>query len=206
MNTKSWGMMTATCVALLLTAPALGQVVRETGTNSIAGLLDSFNPADSFGFSSRGNEILFADVDSEIYQVQGRRGGDHDDDGGCGSHTAVVSQNDENGGCGDDGGGPGGLCLQVFDSAANMICWADRPARPGWQRDPALACPLPFTQSSTSYQLRVSLKEGGCGPGGGGHESLSSAASPEAPGTPYIVNWSLRRVATDGSLVSQSNR
>ncbi len=206
MNNKSMAVAAATCVALLVAAPVQGQVVRETDINSIAGLLDAFNTADTFGFSSRGNEILFADVDSEIYQVQGRRGSDHDDEGGCGTHTTMVSQHVENGGCGDDDGGVGGLCLQVFDPAGIMICWADRPARPGWQRDPALVCPLPFTQSNSSYQLRIIRKEGSCGPGGHGHQSAFMAVSSEDPGISYIINWSLRRVATDGDLKSQSNR
>jgi hypothetical protein len=201
----------AFAAAALLATPALGQVVRETDTSSLAGLLDAYwNPADSFTFSSRGGEILFADVDAEIYQVRGRKGGDHEDDeGDCGGHSAdeasTGATHDDEGHT--DDGGPGGLCLQVLDAMGNMLCWADRPARPGWQRDPALACPLPAARGNAAYQLRVSLKVGGCGPGGsGGHPTSALAAPMDGPGTPYVLNWSLRRIATDGQLQNQANR
>lgn len=210
MNAKSLTTITLGCTLALLVASATGQVVRETGTNSIAGLLDTYNPADSFSFSSQGNEVLFADVDAEIYQVQGRRGGSHDDDeGGCGSHDTAAITTSANDGHDDHeaSGGPGGLCLQVFDAAGTMICWADRPARPGWQRDPALACPLPSARGAASYELRISVKTGGCGPGGhDGHEPVFAAAPTDGPGIPYLINWSLRRISSDGPLLSQSNR
>lgn len=219
MNTKLMGLATlAFTAAALLATPAFGQVVRETDTNSLAGVLDAYwNPADSFTFASRGNEILFADVDAEIYQMRGRKGGDHEESGeeghdagggpppvtGPGEHE----DHEEGDGCADDGGGPGGLCLQVLDAAGNMLCWADRPARPGWQRDPALACPLPEVRGNAEYQLRVSLKAGGCGPGGtGGHDASTLAAPVDGPGTPYVLNWSLRRIAADGRLQNQASR
>lgn len=211
MNTKSRVLATLACAAAaLLATPVLGQVVRESETRSLAGVLDDWNPTDSFSFSSRGNEVLFADVDAEIYQVQGRRGGSHDDDeGGCGGHdTAAITASADDGH--DDhaaSAGPGGLCLQVFDAAGTMICWADRPARPGWQRDPALACPLPSAQGVANYELRISVKTGGCGPGGhDGHEPVFTAAPSGGPNIPYMINWSLRRISSDGPLLSQSNR
>jgi len=214
MNTKSMGLATLACAAAALFAtPALGQVVRETDTNSLAGVLDSnWNPADSFAFQSKGGEVLFADVDAEIFQVKGRRGGDHGEEhdteaaassGGSSSHED-GSTHVEGDGC---GGGPGGLCLQVIDSVSTMICWADRPLRPGWQRDPAIACPLPESGRPAQYQLRVSLKSGGCGPGGaGGDDAVTMAAPSEGTITPYVLNWSLRRVADDGALLNQSVR
>ena len=211
MNTKSSGLAALACLAAaLLASPALGQVVRETDTNSLAGVLDAYwNPADSFAFQSRGGELLFADVDAEIFQVKGRKGGAHDDEEDCGGHesgevvTAAADDHEDH----DDAGGPGGICLQVIDAAGTMICWADRPARPGWQRDPAIACPLPGSGTPAQYQLRVSLKSGGCGPGAaGGHDAALAAAPAEGAVTPYLLSWSLRRVADDGGLLLQSVR
>ena len=211
MNRKSLGLATLACAAAVLFAtPALGQVVRETDTNSLAGVLDSYwNPDDSFAFQSKGGEVLFADVDAEIFQVKGRKGGSHDDEEDCGGHdsgelvTAAADDHEDH----DDAGGPGGMCLQVINSAGTMICWADRPARPGWQRDPAIACPLPDSGRPAQYHLRVSLKSGGCGPGGaGGHDAVVMAAPSDGAVTPYVLNWSLRRVADDGALLNQSVR
>jgi hypothetical protein len=205
MNIKLLGLATLACTAAaLLATPAIGQVVRETDTKTLAGLLDSaWNPADSFTFFSQGDEILFADVDAELFQVKGRRGGSHEDDeGDCGGHTtdALAAEADD-GHDHDDSGGPGGLCLQVLDASGTMLCWADRPARPGWMRDPAIACPLPKTRGNATYTLRVSLKAGGCGPGGhGGHDTAVVAAAVEGTVTPYLLNWSLRGIATDGRL------
>ena len=209
MNTKLLGLATLACaVAALLATPAFGQVVRETGTQSLAGILDPYNPDDSFTFSSRGNEILFADIDAEIFQMRGRRGGDHDDEGDCGGHTAdALLGAADDGHDHDDSGGPGGICLQVLDTSGTMLCWADRPARPGWQRDPALACPLPaLGNRRAEYTLRVTLKSGGCGPGSlGGHDLATASVSTGNP-TPYLLNWSLRRIATDGRLQNQAAR
>lgn len=217
MNTKLLGLAALACAAAtLITTTALGQVVRESDTHSLAGVLDSYwNPADSFAFRSKGGEVLFADVDADIFQVKGRRGGDHGEEheteaaassGGSTSHDD-GSTHEEGDGCGGASGGPGGLCLQVLDAAGTMICWADRPARPGWQRDPALACPLPESGQPGNYQLRVSLKSGGCGPGGmGGHDTTSAAEPSDGAVTPYVLNWSLRHVADDGALLNQSMR
>lgn len=206
MNIGHFSLATLACAAAtLLATPALGQVVRESDTKTLAGLLDSaWNQTDSFTFFSQGDEILFADVDAELFQVKGRRGGTHEDDeGDCGGHeTDALAPTAEDGH--DDSGGPGGLCLQVLDASGTMLCWADRPARPGWMRDPAIACPLPPSRGNATYTLRVSLKSGGCGPGAhGGHET-AVASSAEGTVTPYLLNWSLRRIAADGRLQSSS--
>lgn len=205
MNSKLIKLATLACTAAaLLAAPAFGQVVRETDTKTLAGLLDSsLNPADSYTFFSQGDEILFADLDAELFQVKGRRGG------GCDDHeTDVLAPTADDGHDDhDDSGGPGGLCLQVIDPYGAMICWADRPARPGWQRDPAIACPLPKVNGNATYTLIVSLKVGGCGPGAiDGHEAAVAASSVASEITPYLLNWSLRRIALDGDLQSASAR
>lgn len=207
MNTRTLGLATLACTAAaLLATPAFGQVVRESDTKTLAGLLDSnLNPQDSFTFLSQGDELLFADLDAELFQVKGRRTGE-DDEGDCGGHEADALAPAADDGH-DDSGGPGGLCLQVFDSTATMLCWADRPARPGWQRDPAIACPLPKTRGVTTYELRVGLKVGGCGPGANGGHDVALYASPgESQVTPYLLNWSLRRIAPDGDLQSAGAR
>lgn len=210
MNRQSLGLATLACMAAaLLATPAIGQVVRESDTNSLAGVLDAYwNPDDSFTFQSRGGEVLFADVDAEIFQVKGRKGGSHDDEEDCGggghdSGAVVTAPADDH----DDAGSPGGMCLQVINAGGTMICWADRPARPGWQRDPAIACPLPELGTPAQYQLRVSLNSGGCGPGAAGDHDVTVMAAPyNGVATPYVLNWSLRRVAHDGALLNQSER
>lgn len=209
MSTKLLGLAALACAAAaLLATSALAQVVREADTYSLAGVLDEWNPADDFSFSSRGNQILFANIDSEFFQVRGRRGGDHGEEdeghepgaGGSGGH-------EEGDGCEDEEGGGAAICLQVFDATGTMICWADRPLRPGWQRDPALACPLPSVTGIAGYTLRVSFKGTGCGPGRqGGHEVAAASATSPGEGTPYLMNWSLRTVAGDGQMLSQSLR
>lgn len=131
------------------------RVASAAGNTPIARVLDGFY--DEFTFAAEEGQILFADINADIYQEQGRMGGDHDDaNGGC----ADVSSED---GCGDgcsDGGSNGhkDLCLQVLDTDYKRICWAGRPVRPGWQRDPLLACPLPY---AGDYILRVFI--GSCG-------------------------------------------
>lgn len=210
MNTRITTIVTLACAAAaLLATPALGQVVRESDVRSLAGVLDDWNTADNFTFASHGDEVLFADVDAEIYQVKGRKGGSHDDDeGDCGGHEteAITPSADDGHDDHDDAGGPGGLCLQVIDAAGTMICWADRPARPGWQRDPALACPLPALGGRAEYTLRVTVKSGGCGPGSAGGHDLAAASVSAGTRTPYVLNWSLRRIATDGRLQNQAVR
>jgi len=204
MNTKILGLATLACAAMaLLATPAFGQVVRENDTRTLAGLLDSnLNVEDRYTFFSQGDEILFADLDAELFQVKGRRGG------GCDDHeTDALAPAADDGHDDHDSGGPGGLCLQVIDPYGAMICWADRPARPGWQRDPAIACPLPKVSGNATYTLVVSLKVEGCGPGASGHDTaVVYASSGESLATPYLLNWSLRRVAQDGQLQSEGAR
>lgn len=55
MNVRYLSLATLACAAAtLLATPALGQVVRESDTKSLAGLLDSaWNQADSFAFFSQ---------------------------------------------------------------------------------------------------------------------------------------------------------
>ncbi len=81
------------------------------------------------------------------------------------------------------------------------MCYADRPLRPGWQRDPRLACPLPATRHPVTYTLRVALRgeEESCG---------QTAVYPPAPGQPrpYLLDVSLRGIAPTGPLLRAIGR
>jgi len=141
----------------------------------IAGVLDPVMGYDEFTFKSSGNQILFAEIKSEIYQTNGRKGGSHEtdegDDGGCTDDHSTGGGTDSGstGGCShetsdgstdeghDDcgGGGGGDFCLQVIDPAGDKLCWAGRPDRPGWQRDPRLACHIPGSYGEGEFSLRV---------------------------------------------------
>jgi len=155
---------------------AMCQVVWADGKKPIARILDPVDGYDEFTFKSAGNQILFAKIESEIFQIQGRKGGSHIPDegdeggctdehstgggmdtgttGGCSHDTSDTSADDDHDSCGGSGGG-GDLCLQVLDSDGNKLCWAGRPDRPGWQRDPRLACPIPEDYEKRVFTLRV---------------------------------------------------
>lgn len=212
MNARLPAMIGLACAGFtLLAGPVSAQVVRESQTRSIAGVLHAaYNVQDSFGFFSQGGEILFVDVDSDIFQVHGRMDGDHGEEptgtpdegpptdpgpGEPGSH-------EEGEGCAD--GGPGGLCLQVYDrTTGEVICHAGRPMRPGWQRDPALACPLPERKGNSEFILSVKLA--GCRSYEPATENVPFDVNAEGA-TPYLLSFSLRGIASDGHLEAQTAR
>ena len=108
-------------VFTLLTAGILALVVCQgalaDGGKPIAGVLDSDTPYGEFTFKSAGNQILFAEIKSEIYQTIGRKGGSHEtdegDEGGCtDDHTT-----DDGGGT--DTGSTGGCSHDTSDSSAD---------------------------------------------------------------------------------------
>ena len=214
MKSKTFGLMCLIgAVLAMLSMPASAQVTRESGTKSVAGVLhSSYNTQDSFGFFSQGGEILFADVDSDIFQMHGRMGGTHDDTSHTDTHTdeggppeepgpGEHEDHEEGDGCADSGG-PGGLCLQVYDRAmGEVICHAGRPMRPGWQRDPALVCPLPKRRGNSEYILSVKLS--GCGSYTPPEAAVSFNVN-DASATPYVLNFSLRGMASDGHLEAQA--
>jgi hypothetical protein len=163
------------------------QVVREDGVKSVARILDGPLGAffDDFTFHSNRPQILFATIDGDLYQTAGRPA--HEEPHGT-----------EQSGCSDEGG-PGGFCLQVLEADGDIICWADRPVRPGWQRDPRLSCPLmPSRRSGETYTLRVSLRgegENPCGPDG-----LYPDPAPDEPDHPYLLDVSLRDIVPEGAM------
>lgn len=151
---------------------AQAQVVRESDVSSIAGLLDLSDPdeqEDEYTFRSNGGEILFADIDATIYESVAGSGGNEE---------LVPLQEEE-----EDCGGPGLLCLEVLDAGGLAVCSADRPTRPGWQRDPALFCPL---ADSGEYTLVVKV----CTEHAGSPVDLVA----------YLLNVSLRGEAPEGNM------
>lgn len=176
-------------LGLLLAAPNSAQVVRETDVSSIGALLTG--SYDDYTFKSSGGEILFADIDRAIYQIQGRGAHDHEEE------AEPHEPGGEEGGCSD--GGPSLLCLQVLNEFDELLCWADRPRNPGWQTDPRLACPIEaMGRSEKTYTLRVSMRSEGentCG-------DKVYPAPPAQGSIAYLLNVSLRRAAQDGSLTT----
>jgi len=195
----------------LITAGILAAAVCPSalagGGKPIAGVL--IGASDAFWFESDGGQVLFAELKSDYYQTRGRMESDHSQEetadaescsdsastGGCtdGGDTGGCSDGGDTGGCSDGGdtgcsggGGPGDLCLQVLAADGTMICWAGRPARPGWQRDPRLACPI---SAEGVYWLRVARAP--CGPGG--HETVTAAetGTGELPPRPYLLDVAL---------------
>jgi hypothetical protein len=158
------------------------QVVRENGVSSIAGTLTSIDVSDEFEFNAQAGDVAFVDIDADVYELVGRSD-DH--------HEMASSPDDEPG---HECGGPGGLILEIIDEADEVVCWADRPNRPGWQRDAALYCPL---AAPGTYRIRIGLAE---------HDSHDHAAlltESEELGegvVPYLLNVSLRAEAPEGLL------
>jgi hypothetical protein len=161
----------------VLAGAAQAQVTREGDVSSIAGRLDLAQAEeDEYTFRSNGGEIVFADIDATIYERVA---------GGGGHEELVALAQDDEGGCA--GGGPGLLCLEVLDSLGGPICTADRPPQPGWQRDPAVFCPL---DDPGEYTLRVKMCEQG-----DVHDSADQADE-----VAYLLNVSLRGEAPEGNM------
>ncbi len=191
-----------TLLACMVLALALASPARADDDNTIAGVLSANPGCNEYAFDSYGGQILFAEAGAELYQSKGRSSGggcDHDDgtvhvEGGCSSDDG--STHDDGGcDCGDSTSGPNDLCLQVVDSSEVKICWAGRPMRPGWQRDPRLSCPL---ETAGSYFLRVFRGQCGnidaCG-------ALTESGAPESSPTAYLLRVRLVDVEdSEGNL------
>ena len=176
----------------------------------IARVLDQISGYDEFIFKSSGNEILFAEIESDIYQTRGRKGGstdsgcsdsshtDESHDDTCGGNSGGGSGDTGGGGCSDSShtddthddscGGSGGdtadMCLQVINPDGQKICWAGRPSRPGWQRDPKLACPLPEGFEGEDFTLRVF--KGQCG-----NDNMDEVMEPGETPVVYLLNLNI---------------
>lgn len=203
-------LLTVVFASCLLTTAALAQFTREGGVSSIAGTLQkSQDNADDYPFASKGNQILFVDLDADLYIYAGSAGG-HEAEAiaasvadlaaaageGCGGSSGNGGSGEEGGcsGVGESGeeescGGSGKsrFVLEVLDASFNPICTATRPTKPGWDTDPRMACLL---ADRGSYILRVGFASTEEHAGGG-------AGSPKVH--PYLLNVSLRNVAVEGS-------
>ncbi|HET8725439.1 MAG TPA: hypothetical protein VFM53_14675 [Anaeromyxobacteraceae bacterium] len=196
--------------ATAATTPA--EEARSAGT--IAGHL--LNATDDYTFTSDGGEMIFAVLDSTVFQMAGRGKGHSEGGeaaivaaggtgaasdcgkGGCPSkRPALVGSmptKETEGGCsGETGGGPPGMCMQILDRSGQVVCWADRAMAPGWMRDPKLACPL---ELAGGYTLRIFKRGTGgnpCGPG-------ANYLKPEAAGRPYLLTVAKKKISSPGSL------
>lgn len=194
-------------VFTLLAAAFLALVVCQgamaDSNKPIARVLDPVMGYDEFTFKSAGDQILFAEVKSEIYQTAGRKGGSHEteegDDGGCtdDSSTGGCTDSSHTDGTHDDScggsGGAGDFCLQVIDPAGEKLCWAGRPERPGWQRDPRLACPIPAGYEEGEFTLRVF--RGQCG-----NPDMSAVSIEAGASIAYLLEVQLLKIARAVSL------
>lgn len=202
MRIESLG-LTLVAAGLLLVPGTDAQVVREADATSIAGLLSGSSDVDQFTFEGRANQILFATIDSSIYQNHGRNPG-QSGGGGCeeGASTTAdtegescsfpdeggsCSHDSSGGGCSGSEGGPLHIKLELLNSAGGRVCHAGRPNFPGWQRDPRMICALDYEDD---YTLRIMVS----GMGNEGSPPDSTVA------IPYLLNVSLRTIAPSGSL------
>lgn len=156
------------------TSSALAQVVREDSVGSLAGTLNTLSDRfDDFEFKSRGETILFVDLDAELYI---NKTSHHAED-----TEPAETQSEES--C----EGPARFVLQVYDEYGDLVCHAGKPSRPGWETDPRMACLL---NTTGTYLLRVGLKN---------EEDSTSGLSVDDKTFPYLLSVSLRALATDGS-------
>lgn len=164
-------------------AVADAQVVRESDVKSIAGVLVSPEKPASWTFKSAGNQVLFATLDADIYRIMEEH-----------EHEASAAA-EEGEDCGS--GGPGRFYIEVQDALGARVCYAERPAPPpGWQRDPRLACVLPYIDGSQfTYRLVVGLKAS--------HEEHAVLAA-EGQRIPFILNVSLRKIAPTGTVIQSA--
>jgi len=181
---------------------ALASPARADDDNAIAGVLSGNPGCNVYSFYSSGGQILFAQAAAEFYQTRGRSSGggcDHEESA-LAETVSVIEESCTDGGsssgcsgdggttpdegscdCGDSTAGPNDLCLQVVDISWNKICWAGRPIRPGWQRDPRLACHLP---QEGEYYLQVF--RGQCGSTAACGDAVVSGAPGSFP-TYYLL-------------------
>lgn len=119
-------------------------------------------------------------------------------DGGCsdGGTDGGCSDGDE-GGCGGGTGGHADLCLQVLDPYGQKLCWAGRPQRPGWKRDPRLACPIPedYEEPNNTFTLRVF--RGQCG-----NPDMNAVSPGGDTPTIYLLEFQLMDMAEEGGIRS----
>jgi hypothetical protein len=107
---------------------------------------------------------------------------------GTGGETGGGCSGETGGGCSEESG-PSRLCLQVLNSADQVVCYATRPMPPpGWQRDPRMACLLPppvandsqaeaEVEAEAEYRVRVVQVSMGMGGGKRGKRGRSRSCA-----------------------------
>lgn len=169
--------------------------VRSTVTPfARAGVLGDVNAYDDYTLRASGGSVIFATALSNFYQTSGRRPGE--DEHGEESLVTTSAGGDE-----DEGEDHGKqlLCLQLLDESGAVLCFAERPSQPGWQRDPRLACPIDGDPAVTAnYVLRVSYADTDCGDRNYPAAPVTKDGGPVA--TPYQLDGSLQGVSGDGPL------
>jgi len=190
-------LLTVTVICLLATA-AQAQVTREGGAGSIAGTLQkTVDNYDDYQFFSKGNQVLFVDLDADLYINDSSSGGhETEDEDGCEGGGGGGSGGE--GGCGDEGepgeeegcGGEGkSRFVLVLDNSQNQVCVATKPTKPGWDTDPRMACLL---ADKGNYILRV---------GFAGTEEHDDVQTGTPKIHPYLLNVSLREIADEASEI-----
>ncbi|MBW2519764.1 MAG: hypothetical protein JRD88_05350 [Deltaproteobacteria bacterium] len=187
MSTKSIAWAVGCCLALV---PAAGQAqfTTDAGSASIAGVLKKPSDVqDNYEFSSKGNQVIFVDLDADVYINRVPHDSHESDLPTVDEHSSGCSDShdstEEEGGC--SGGGNGRFVLQILKYDGTTICEASKPKRPGWDTDPRLAC---FLEYPGDYILRVTFS-------GPGNHADESTESPQI--YPYLLNVSLRDLMTD---------
>lgn len=155
-----------------------------------AGVLGDGNAYDDYSLRAAGGSVIFATAASNFYQTSGRRPGEEDH--GEGESSAATSADGED-------HGRELLCLQLLDESGAVLCFAERPSQPGWQRDPRLACPIGGDPAVTAnYALRVSYADTNCGDGTYPAPPVKDDGA--VVSTPYQLEGSLQGVPGDGPL------
>lgn len=189
-------LIVAGCLWGISTVEVQAQFTRDSGAGSIAGTLQKANDDyDDFEFSSKGSQVLFVDLDAEVYR-NGEPHDEHDDHDTNGTDDLTVAaessstheDSGEEGGCA--GGGNASWALEVLSSDQTQICIAGKPQRPGWDTDPRMACHI---ADPGDYILRVTFVSKG------GHHETADVMPPIHP---YLLNVSLRDVVSDRSGLS----
>jgi cysteine-rich repeat protein len=175
--------------------------VRDAGSDAgpIAGVLGGGGAQRAdFVVRGRGGETLFADMQAAIYQTQGRG---HGEEEGGGEAAVAPAAEEEGGGCGgeEEDEGAKAFCLQLYDTAGNLLCWAERAKSPGWQRDPRLACVLPGPADVRApYVLRALVASEHCGEAGAPAGASAPADGSASAAFPFLVNVATRSDAVAG--------
>ncbi|MEJ2368193.1 MAG: hypothetical protein P8Z49_07565 [Acidobacteriota bacterium] len=167
--------------ALLAAAGLIGvsmqaQVVRESGAGSVAGVLHKLSDFTiEYTIKADGNQLLIADLDAELFRTTGGCGEEHAE-----TATTTATESEESCGCDETDAGPHGFYIEIYKDGL-MVGSAGRPTRPGWERDPRVACLL---EEEGVYAIRIRFVPRG-------------ENAPQK--VPFLMNVTLRGLAPGGT-------